>query len=318
MLSKESRSIHLVVGIGVIIQLPSSRTTEPFSAIHFEGYATVVNDVYCYFGWIIIFIKQMLEERLHLELENLKTDLTATVQQLDAKTQAVSILNASLEKCKKEKNEFKKMAEQVMNRYQILKRTVMECDNDEYSNDDMMHLSTKQLASLLVESREANKGLEHELMSSKRKIGELQGDIKVLRKQLRDRSLENRSKADTKVCGDDRQSYVIQLEELTFQLSEVKRELSRCLDEKQEIATERDIYRNNGDERKIVDIDTLITESKVLKDRIESLEIEKSLALNTVNKYKKLLDRKASKHSSVSSESCITPAASPQHQEKTI
>nr|CAH8824067.1 unnamed protein product [Trichobilharzia regenti] len=297
----------------------------------FVGYATVLNDVYSCFGWIIIFTKQMLEERLHLELENLKTDLTATVQQLDAKTQAVSILNASLEKCKKEKNEFKKMAEQVMNRYQILKRTVMECDNDEYSNHDMMHLSTKQLASLLVESREANKGLEHELMNSKRKIGELQGDIKVLRKQLRDRSLENRSKADTKVCGDDRQSYVTQLEELTFQLSEVKRELSRCLDEKQEIATERDIYRNkcdrlnnelnyilSGDERKIVDIDTLITESKVLKDRIESLEIEKSLALNTVNKYKKLLDRKASKHSSVSSESCITPAASPQHQEKTI
>ncbi|CAH8443339.1 unnamed protein product [Heterobilharzia americana] len=201
----------------------------------------------------------MLEERLHLELENLKTDLTATVQQLDAKTQAVSILNASLEKCQKEKNEFKRMAEQVMNRYQILKRTLADCDNDdEYSNPDMVHLSTKQL-------------------------------------------------------------------------SEVKRELSRCLDEKQEITTERDIYRNkcdrlnnelnyilSGDERKIVDIDTLITESKILKDRIELLEKEKSLALNTITKYKKLLDRKASKNSSVSSESCITPATSPKHQENTI
>ncbi|CAH8441335.1 unnamed protein product [Heterobilharzia americana] len=291
---------------------------------------TLQRYVYGCFDYIVILITwEMLEERLHLELENLKTDLTATVKQLDAKTQAVSILNASLEKCQKEKNEFKRMAEQVMNRYQILKRTLADCDNDdEYSNPDMVHLSTKQLASLLVESREANKGLERELMSSKEKIEELEGDIKVMRKQLRDVSLENRSRSDPKVSGDDRQTYVTQLEDLTFQLSEVKRELSRCLDEKQEITTERDIYRNkcdrlnnelnyilSGDERKIVDIDTLITESKILKDRIELLEKEKSLALNTITKYKKLLDRKASKNSSVSSESCITPATSPKHQD---
>ncbi|KAH8855241.1 Coiled-coil domain-containing protein [Schistosoma japonicum] len=275
----------------------------------------------------------MLDERLHLELENLKTDLTATVQQLDAKTQAVSILNASLEKCRKEKNEFKRMAEQVMNRYQMLKRTLMEYDKgDNYPASDIMHLSTKQLASLLVESREANKSLEHELMNSREKIEELQGDIRVLRKQINDHSSETRYTTEVKISGDDRQTYVTQLEELTLQLSELKRELGQCLDEKQEIATERDIYRNkcdrlnnelnyilSGDERKIQDIDTLMAESRMLKDQIELLQMEKSLALNTVTKYKKLLDRKLSKHSSsVSSESCITPAISPKHQEKTI
>ncbi|CAH8441337.1 hypothetical protein MS3_00005012 [Schistosoma haematobium] len=274
----------------------------------------------------------MLEERLHLELENLKTDLTVTAQQLNAKTQAVSILNASLEKCKKERNEFKRMAEQVMNRYQMLKKTLMECDKaDQYSTPDIMHLSTKQLASLLVESREANKSLEHELMNSREKIEELQGDIKVLRRQLSDRSCENQHTMDPRISGNDRQTYVTQLEELTFQVSELKRELGQCFDEKQEIATERDIYRNkcdrlnnelnyilSGDERKIQDIDTLITESRILKEQIQSLEMEKSLALSTVTKYKKLLDRKLSKNSSVSSESCITPATSPKHQEKTI
>ncbi|VDQ08103.1 unnamed protein product [Trichobilharzia regenti] len=69
---------------------------------------------------------------------------------------------------------------------------------------------------------------------------------------------------------------------LNLKLSEVKRELSRCLDEKQEIATERDIYRNkcdrlnnelnyilSGDERKIVDIDTLITERNEVIERID-------------------------------------------------
>ncbi|CAH8432443.1 unnamed protein product [Schistosoma turkestanicum] len=274
----------------------------------------------------------MLEERLHLELENLKNDLTVTVQQLNAKTQAVSILNASLEKCNKEKNEFKRMAEQVMNRYQMLKKTLMECEkDDEYSTPDLMHLSTKQLASLLIESREANKSLEHELMNSREKIEELQGDIKVLRRQLNDRLCENQQTVDTKIYGNDRQTYVTQLEELTFQLSEIKRELGQCLDEKQEIATERDIYRNkcdrlnnelnyilSGDERKIQDIDALITESRMLKDQIQSLEIEKSLALTTVTKYKKLLDQKLPKNSSINNECCITPATSPQHQEKTI
>ncbi|VDO74375.1 unnamed protein product [Schistosoma margrebowiei] len=213
--------------------------------------------------------------------------------------------------------------------------------------EEKLHLELENLktdlASLLVESREANKSLEHELMNSREKIEELQGDIKVLRRQLSDRSYENQHTMDPRISGNDRQTYVTQLEELTFQVSELKRELGQCFDEKQEIATERDIYRNkcdrlnnelnyilSGDERKIQDIDTLITESRILKEQIQSLEMEKSLALSTVAKYKlnlflqmkrfflffpqKLLDRKLSKNSSVSSESCITPATSPKHQ----
>lgn len=71
---------------------------------------------------------------------------------------------------------------------------------------------------MLVESREANKSLEHELMNSREKIEELEGDIKVLRRQLSDRSCENQHTMDPRISGNDRQTYVTQLEELTLQV----------------------------------------------------------------------------------------------------
>ncbi|KAA0193363.1 putative leucine-rich repeat LGI family, partial [Fasciolopsis buskii] len=82
-------------------------------------------------------------------------------------------------------------------------------------------------------------------------------------------------------------------------VNELERELSRCTDEKHELVTERDVYRNkcdrlnnelnyvlHGDERKIVDIDTLIMEKKYLKCRLQSVEEERNLAMSTLAKYK--------------------------------
>lgn len=69
--------------------------------------------------------------------------------------------------------------------------------------------------------------------------------------------------------------WILPVNPSSFQVNELERELSRCTDEKHELVTERDVYRNkcdrlnnelnyvlHGDERKIVDIDTLIMEKK--------------------------------------------------------
>ncbi|KAG5448318.1 Coiled-coil domain-containing protein 149 [Clonorchis sinensis] len=268
----------------------------------------------------------MIDERLITELELLKTDLTVISQKLESKSQAVIILHEALEKCEKERDEFKRMAEQVMGRYQLLRKTVCQDTPVEvHSVKGLGHLDRKQLASLLVESHEANKGLQQELVEMKVKLSEALGDIKLLRKQLKSPVFGPPITQKTEL--DEKEKWVLQMEKLTERVNELERELARCCDDKQELVTERDIYRNkcdrlnnelnyilNGDDRKIVDIDTLIMEKRLLNSRLRALEEEKRLAMATLTKYQRMMERKASKTSSVGSDCPFTPCESPNHQ----
>ena len=62
---------------------------------------------------------------------------------------------------------------------------------------------------------------------------------------------------------------------ILFQFNQLERDLQQVLDEKEELVTERDVYKTKydrlntelnyvlkGDEKRIVDIDTLIMENK--------------------------------------------------------
>ena len=82
----------------------------------------------------------------------------------------------------------------------------------------------------------------------------------------------------------------------------------QVFDEKEELETERDAYKTKhqrlnselnfvlkGDEKRIVDIDTLVMENKYLKDRYKQADEEKTAALATVSKYKAILEKKKSK-----------------------
>ncbi|VDP91847.1 unnamed protein product [Echinostoma caproni] len=276
---------------------------------------------------------KMIDSHLLAELDALKTDLSITSKKLESKTQAVVILHEALEQCKKERDEFRQMAEQVMNRYQLLRKTLSQGTQSEtLSAKALGQMPSKKLAYLLVESREANRALERELVEMNTKLSDAEGDIKLLRQQLR--TSFNQSTSPTEphsVPSDERQNLISHLERLTAQVNELERELSRCVDEKQELLSERDIYRNkcdrlnnelnyvlHGDERKIVDIDTLIMEKKSLKYRLQAVEEERNLAMATLAKYKKIFERKASKGSSVGSDSAFTPNGSPQHPSKLI
>lgn len=268
----------------------------------------------------------MINERLIAELELLKTDLTVISRKLESKSQAVIILHEALEKCEKERDEFKRMAEQVMGRYQLLRKTICQDTPAEvHSVKGLGHLDRRQLASLLVESHEANKGLQQELVEMKVKLSEALGDIKLLRKQLKSPVLGPPITQKTEL--DEKEKWVLQMEKLTERVNELERELARCCDDKQELVTERDIYRNkcdrlnnelnyilNGDDRKIVDIDTLIMEKRLLSSRLRALEEEKRLAMATLTKYQRMMERKASKTSSVGSDCPFTPCESPNHQ----
>ncbi|CAL8071912.1 unnamed protein product [Calicophoron daubneyi] len=263
----------------------------------------------------------MIDERLVAEIDVLKTDLAVVSKKLDSKSQAVIILHEALEKCKGERDEFKRMAEQVMSRYQLLRKTLSQgTQSDGFSAKGLSQLSSQHLASLLVESREANRGLQQEIAELKTKLGEATGDIKVLRQQLRENTVNNNHKGTSL----NKQELVYHMEKLTVQIQELQSELARCSDEKQELAAERDIYRNkcdrlnnelnyilNGDERKLIDVDALINEKKTLTNRLQTVEEEKRHAMTTLSKYKKILENKLCKASSVSSDVFLTPRSSP-------
>ncbi|TPP61313.1 Coiled-coil domain-containing protein [Fasciola gigantica] len=271
---------------------------------------------------------KMIEPHILVALDALKTDLSVISKKLESKTQAVVILHEALEQCKKERDEFRQMAEQVMNRYQLLRKTLSQGTQSEtLSAKALGQMPSKKLAYLLIESREANRALERELVEINTKLTDAEGDIKLLRQQLRTSFNQSTSVAEPHpIPNDERQNLISHLERLTAQVNELERELSRCTDEKHELVTERDVYRNkcdrlnnelnyvlHGDERKIVDIDTLIMEKKSLKYRLQSVEEERNLAMSTLAKYKRMFERKASKSSSVGSDNVLTPSISPQH-----
>ncbi|KAF7256694.1 hypothetical protein EG68_05891 [Paragonimus skrjabini miyazakii] len=269
----------------------------------------------------------MIDERLFAEVDLLKNDLAVACQKLESKSQAVVIVHDALRKCQEERDEFKRMAEQVMNRYQLLKRTLGQGSQwGTMSVKGLSQLSTKQLASLLVESREANSALQQELTDMKLKLRDTMGDVRLLREQLKARSPDHSPAEHSRLSAIEKQHVVLYIEKLTEQIKELQQELARCSDEKQELIIERDIYRNkcdrlnnelnyilNGDERKIVDIDALIMEKKSIKYRLDAVEEEKRLAMATLSKYQRIIERKMPKSSSVSSDCPFTPNDSPSH-----
>lgn len=236
-------------------------------------------------------------------------------------------MNKSLESCVAERDEFKHMAEQVMSRYQLLRKTLSQgIQADTFSINGLNNLTNRQLASLLVEIQEANKSLQQELVDLRMKLHETLGDAEILRTQLKTSRHSPNSPEREQLKSSERQHLVLQMEQLASRVNHLEHELARCLDEKEELLLERDAYRNkcdrlnnelnyiiNGSEHKLVDIDALIMERKSLKSRLQTVEEERRLAMVTLSKYQKMLERRSSRAPS-SDSPCITPSESPRHQ----
>lgn len=76
-----------------------------------------------------------------------------------------------------------------------------------------------QLAYLLVESREANRALERELVEISTKLTDAEGDIKLLRQQLRTSFNQSASTVEShSIPNDERQDLISHLERLTAQV----------------------------------------------------------------------------------------------------
>nr|KAG5698069.1 hypothetical protein BaRGS_016717 [Batillaria attramentaria] len=247
--------------------------------------------------------------QLSAKFEAVSTELQVCRQKLESKCEALLILSRELSECRSERDQFKLMAEQLRERYQVLKRQLaghrpMSPSHDSSSSVDLKQYASTQgqgLAQVLMEYREQNKSLQFEVDDLKQKLQDAQGDIKLLREQIvRSRVGTTDEGMNTRhFPAYEREDLVKQLEAAREQNVQLERDLQQVLDEKQELVTERDAYRVKygrlntelnyilkGDEKGVVDIDALIMENKYLQERLKQMEEEKSMAMETVSKYK--------------------------------
>lgn len=246
------------------------------------------------------------------KFEALNTEYQICKRKLESKCEALLILSRELDQCRSERDQFKLMAEQLRDRYQMVKRQLtgdmpvypshVEIDPKTYTD-----IHSQSIARILFDTKESNKALKFQVDDLKQKLQDAEGDIKLLREQIA------RSRVGTTDEGlntrhfpaHEREALVKELEASREEIVQRQRDLRQVLDEKEDLETERDAYRTKherlntelnyilgGDDKRIVDIDALNMENKFLQERLKQMEEEKSMAIATVSKYKTILEKK--------------------------
>lgn len=185
------------------------------------------------------------------------------------------------------------MAETLQLRYSAMKNSI----SAEASNG-VDYSGGSSVRALLTETRQRNIELQTEVDSLRQRLGELEGDIRVLRTKNQELTAAVQSQKSYGTVKSDEQigtwnaeksNFIVQLEALKKQNAQLKFDIKSVLDEKEEIVTERDAYKckahrlnyelniamkNDGPAAKLVDLDALILENKLLQEKVESVEQE--------------------------------------------
>lgn len=211
---------------------------------------------------------------------------------LESKSKALVILSQDLVEVKRERDEYKLMAEQIRDRYHGLKKMVKDFQPNlkgvsSSSNHPLLstHLSLVEqiasntpLAHVLLELTEQNKYLLFEVEELKTKLIDAEGDLKLMREQLRaqyqgDMSFSPSSHHHHRVTFSNNsgleptspshrrnsrtmEEVVAQLEAFRNRVSLMERDLQVILDEKEELILSRDSYKRKAERlnRKLNDI----------------------------------------------------------------
>ena len=201
-------------------------------------------------------------------------------------------MRTELERFRSERDQFKLMAETLQLRYTAIKNSLDTCDTN-----DLRFGESSSVGILLNQSREKNIALTTEIEATKQKLQELQGDIKILRKknaemttqQKNGAKLLNNPEQDERLIewNEEKSKLIAQLEHLKKKNAQLQYDFRSLLDEKEEIVTERDVFKCKahrlnhelnvvlkGDDSqiKVIDIDALVLENKFLQERIGNLE----------------------------------------------
>ncbi|KFO14667.1 Coiled-coil domain-containing protein 149, partial [Balearica regulorum gibbericeps] len=176
------------------------------------------------------------------------------------------------------------------------------------------------LAQLLSEAQDQNKHLGEEIRELQQRLGEVQGDNKLLRMTIAKQRLGDDEVGARHFAAHEREDLVQQLEKAREQIETLRYDLQAALDELQDVKEERSFYQDKSDrlnqelnhvlgghENRIIDIDALCMENRYLQERLKQLQEEVNLLKSNITKYKNALERrKNSKTHSRSSSSALT------------
>ncbi|XP_077877269.1 coiled-coil domain-containing protein 149 isoform X2 [Ictidomys tridecemlineatus] len=240
-------------------------------------------------------------------------------RKLESKKEALLILSKELDTCQQERDQFKLMANQLRERHQSLKKKYRELIDGDPSLPPEKRKQAN-LAQLLRDSQDRNKHLGEEIKELQQRLGEVQGDNKLLRMTIAKQRLGDEEIGVRHFAAHEREDLVQQLERAKEQIESLEQDLQASVDELQDVKDERASYQNKvqrlnqelnhilgGHENRIIDVDALCMENRYLQERLKQLHEEVNLLKSNIAKYKNALERrKNSKGQGKSSSSALT------------
>uniref|UniRef100_A0A8D2JED7 Coiled-coil domain containing 149 n=1 Tax=Varanus komodoensis TaxID=61221 RepID=A0A8D2JED7_VARKO len=238
---------------------------------------------------------------------------------LESKKEALLILSKELDTCQQERDQYKLMANQLREKHQSLKKKYRELIDGDPSLPPEKRKQAN-LAQLLSDSRDRNKHLGEEIKELQQRLGEVQGDNKLLRMTIAKQRLGDEEVGARHFAPHEREDLVQQLEKAREQIETLQHDLQAVLDELQDVKEERSFYQDKSDRlnqelnhvlgghvNRIIDVDALCMENRYLHERLKQIQEEVNILKSNIVKYKNALERrKNSKTHSKSNSSALT------------
>ncbi|XP_036850585.2 coiled-coil domain-containing protein 149 isoform X1 [Manis javanica] len=261
----------------------------------------------------------MNEDRTESDWQGLVSEYLVCKRKLESKKEALLILSKELDTCQQERDQYKLMANQLRERHQSLKKKYRELIDGDPSLPPEKRKQAN-LAQLLRDSQDRNKHLGEEIKELQQRLGEVQGDNKLLRMTIAKQRLGDEEIGVRHFAAHEREDLVQQLEKAKEQIESLEHDLQASVDELQDVKEERSSYQDKverlnqelnhilgGHENRIIDVDALCMENRYLQERLKQLHEEVNLLKSNIAKYKNALERrKNSKGQGKSSSSALT------------
>ncbi|XP_054855544.1 coiled-coil domain-containing protein 149 [Eublepharis macularius] len=261
----------------------------------------------------------MNAKRTESDWQGLVSEYLICKRKLESKKEALLILSKELDTCQQERDQYKLMANQLREKHQSLKKKYRELIDGDPSLPPEKRKQAN-LAQLLSESRDQNKRLAEEIKELQQRLGEVQGDNKLLRMTIAKQRLGDEEVGARHFAPHEREDLVQQLEKAREQIESLQHDLQAALDELQDVKEERSFYQEKSDRlnqelnhvlgghiNRIIDVDALCMENRYLHERLKQIQEEVNLLKSNIVKYKNALERrKNSKTNSKSNSSALT------------
>nr|XP_056711560.1 coiled-coil domain-containing protein 149 [Euleptes europaea] len=261
----------------------------------------------------------MNAKRSESDWQGLVSEYLISKRKLESKKEALLILSKELDTCQQERDQYKLMANQLREKHQSLKKKYRELIDGDPSLPPEKRKQAN-LAQLLSDSRDRNKRLGEEIKELQQRLGEVQGDNKLLRMTIAKQRLGDEEVGARHFAPHEREDLVQQLEKAREQIETLQHDLQATLDDLQDIKEERSFYQDKSDRlnqelnhvlgghiNRIIDVDALCMENRYLHERLKQIQEEVNLLKSNIVKYKNALERrKNSKTNSKSNSSALT------------